>query len=201
MVDIDTQEDLDLATAIARGLPAHNEYFVWSGTVQSSVPRIVFLDVDGTLTNGEISIDGDGRIQRTYSTLDGLAISLVARKVPVVFLTAALEDLSISKRARMLGVEIVRFESKHKTSEALEICASYGLSLDEALFVGNDSPDLDLLKQVGFAYVPSDSNLEVIAGTTKLSTPGGFGAVREALFLSGLLSTGEIGFEGVANLK
>lgn len=199
MVDIDTQEDLDIATAIARGLPAQNEYFVLNNALKGPGPRIVFLDVDGTLTNGDISLDSAGRMQRTYSTLDGLAISLAAKKVPVVFLTAALKDQSIESRAKMLGVDMVRYNSRDKASDALQICASHGVDLGEALFVGNDSPDMELLKQVGFAYVPSDSGLNPTLRTTKLKAPGGYGAVREALLLSGLLSAQDMGLEGIGD--
>jgi YrbI family 3-deoxy-D-manno-octulosonate 8-phosphate phosphatase len=201
MVDIDTQEDLDVATAIARGLPAQNEYFVLNNALKGPAPRIVFLDVDGTLTNGDISLDSAGRMQRTYSTLDGLAVSLAAKKVPVVFLTAAVEDQSIESRAKMLGVDMVRYNSRDKASDALQICALHGVDLGEALFVGNDSPDMELLKQVGFAYVPSDSGLNPTLRTTKLTAPGGYGAVREALLLSGLLSAQDIGLEGIGDSR
>jgi 3-deoxy-D-manno-octulosonate 8-phosphate phosphatase (KDO 8-P phosphatase) len=188
MVDIDTQEDFDLANAIASGLPRTNEYLTTFGNETTSAPKIVFIDVDGTLTDGSITVDGQGILHRSYSTLDGVAISHVSRKVPVVFITAAKDDESISFRATMLGVESVRFATRDKYNVALEVCHTYGISVQEAMFVGNDYPDIELLNSCGFAFIPADSDLNEGAGITRVSKMSGFGAVREALIHSGLFS-------------
>lgn len=186
-IDVDTYEDLAIARALAASHPESSECLGTVPSRSSPGPALIFLDVDGTQTNGRIYVSSSG-LSRSYNVIDGAAIKRAAVSTPVFFLTAAGEDKSISQRAEMLGVSGVFYSCSNKLKTAADYCRTVGVDLDRLLYMGDDVADLELLRQAGFAYTPADSAIPPAEPAVQVPFSGGSGAVAWALEHSGALS-------------
>lgn len=142
--------------------------------------RLLVLDVDGVMTNGQLHYDADGREFKTFHVRDGFGI--------VRALAAGLEIAVISGRAsgaaagRMgeLKIRHVFLGCDDKLAAFDGLLHQLGLSPDQVACVGDDVPDLPILGRAGLAIAVADAHPEVLAAAhwcTRL--PGGRGAVRE----------------------
>lgn len=140
---------------------------------------LVCLDVDGTLTDGGIVFDEDGRESKRFHVHDGLGISLLRRHgIEVAFVTARASVVA-ERRAAELGVEAhTRIKDKRACMQAM--AEARGLATEQIAFMGDDLVDLPALAIAGLAAAPAnrhpwlDSRLHFITGKA-----GGHGAVRE----------------------
>lgn len=142
--------------------------------------RILFLDVDGTLTDGVIGFTKDGDL-RHFWVRDGLALEW-ARDLgllPVVIsgrqslaVAARMDDLSLE---HYLGV-------KDKVAVAERVRAREGARWGQCAMVGDDLPDVPLLRRVGWPIVVADASVELLPlARTVTSARAGYGAVREVV--------------------
>ncbi|MCA0394950.1 MAG: HAD hydrolase family protein [Proteobacteria bacterium] len=141
--------------------------------------RLLGLDVDGTLTDGRLWFDADGRESKAFDVQDGQGLALLRKAgITVAFVTAR-ASAAAAHRARDLGVEAhIGVADKLACIEALR--ARLGLSLDEVAFMGDDLPDLPVLRRVGLAVAPANVHpwlRESVHWVTPAS--GGRGAARE----------------------
>jgi YrbI family 3-deoxy-D-manno-octulosonate 8-phosphate phosphatase len=142
--------------------------------------RAVFLDVDGVLTDGRIFL-GQNEELKAYSGRDGLAVMMARRAGIQVFLVTGRSSASVTRRAEELGV--TAFQDVGDKLECVKsICRERGWSLVEALFMGDDLPDLSVMKEVGVSCTVADGAAEVrdMAHFTTTSR-GGEGAAREVI--------------------
>jgi len=141
--------------------------------------RLVGFDVDGTLTDGRLWFDEDGRESKAFHVLDGQGIVLLRKAgIAVAFVTAR-DSLVAANRARALGAEPhVGVADKLACVEALR--ERLGLAMDEVAFMGDDLPDLPVLRRVGLAVAPANVH-RWLQGAVHWTTPsrGGEGAARE----------------------
>ena len=141
--------------------------------------RLVCFDVDGTLTDGRLLIDADGRESKTFHVFDGLGMKLLMRHgIAVAFVTARLSP-SAERRAHELGVE--SHTGVHDKLDCVEkIAERMGIGLDEIAFMGDDLPDLRVMQQVGLSVAPAQAHrwTSERAHWRTLSR-GGEGAARE----------------------
>ncbi|TMQ52375.1 MAG: hypothetical protein E6K73_03045 [Candidatus Eisenbacteria bacterium] len=144
--------------------------------------RIIFLDVDGTLTDGVIGFDGVGD-SRHFWIRDGLALEW-ARDLgvlPVVIsgrssraVEARMSDLSLE---HYLGV-------KDKVAVAERVLQREGARWEECVMVGDDLPDVAMMRRVGWPIAVADAQPEVRRfAKTVLQHAGGRGAARETVEL------------------
>jgi 3-deoxy-D-manno-octulosonate 8-phosphate phosphatase (KDO 8-P phosphatase) len=146
--------------------------------------RLVGLDVDGVMTDGGIYLGAaDGRPVelKRYEIQDGLGIHLMQRAgLRVVIVTGRVSE-SVRLRALELDVDDVAQDSRaHKLPGFLAMLDRHGIAPSEAAFVGDDFPDLAVLRLVGLPVAVGNAVPEVRAAcTVKLKRPGGAGAVRE----------------------
>ena len=145
--------------------------------------KIIFMDVDGVLTEGSVFFIED-RSPRVWYVRDRLAIKILGRLgVDVVWISGrGGEDLS--DRGRELGVSRVYtdIEEKHPVME--RVLRESGLSPEEALYIGDDLIDLRCMEAAGFSCAPADAADEVLAAADYVSDyPGGRGAVRQIIEL------------------
>ena len=148
--------------------------------VKFPLPTSVFLDVDGTLTDGKMTYSQDGKVCKNFNTKDGYAISLLKSKgVNVYFIST--EDSNISRaRAKDLGVEYLYVpQDKDKMIAFMQT----GNDMDSSCFVGDGFADIELLKHVQYAFCPSDSVKSVLQlpNVITLQSKGGDGVVSETL--------------------
>ncbi len=119
--------------------------------------RLILLDVDGVLTDGRLGLLPKGGEIKFFSVYDGLAIRL-ARKVgwEVGFLTGRTSE-EVEARARELGVEILVQGSRDKVKDFEKILKERNLEASQVAYVGDDLPDIPLLKRVGFSAAPRNA--------------------------------------------
>ena len=141
--------------------------------------RLACFDVDGTLTNGDLAFDSDGREIKTFHVHDGQGLVLLRKTGIGVALGTARKGGIVERRAADLGVEAhVHVADKRERVEAL--CAALGIGLDEAAFMGDDLADVGAMRAVGLAVAPADAH--ACAGDSahwRTRAGGGRGAGRE----------------------
>ncbi len=146
--------------------------------------RFVGLDVDGVLTDGGIYLgDVDGRRMefKKYDIQDGLGILMLRwAGIKVGIITGRVSD-SVAMRAAELKVdELVQDEQARKLPALRSICHRLDISLDEVAFLGDDLPDVGVLRAVGLPVAVANATDDCVrAATLHLTRRGGAGAVRE----------------------
>lgn len=140
------------------------------------------LDVDGVLTNGEVLVTEQGEQLRSFFIKDGYALQLaVKRDYPIAIITGG-KSTGVQLRLNGLGIQDVFLNVSDKNRVLKEWADTKGLALSDLLFMGDDIPDLTIMKEVGLACCPSDAVEEVKAVSHYLSPfEGGKGAVRDVI--------------------
>ena len=146
--------------------------------------RLVGLDVDGVLTDGGIylgAVDGQPMEFKRYEIQDGLGIDLMrSAGIRVAIVTGRVSD-SVSLRAAELGIEDVAQDAQaQKLPSFLAMLERHRIALSEAAFIGDDFPDMAVLKRVGLPVAVGNAVPEVKAACSlQLQRSGGKGAIRE----------------------
>jgi len=146
--------------------------------------RLVGLDVDGVLTDGGIylgAVDGRPMEFKRYEIQDGLGIHFMQRAgIRVAIVTGRVSD-SVRMRAAELGVEdLSQDPNAQKLPGFLAMLDRHRIALSEAAFIGDDFPDMAVLRRVGLPVAVGNAVPEVKAACTlHLERHGGRGAVRE----------------------
>jgi 3-deoxy-D-manno-octulosonate 8-phosphate phosphatase (KDO 8-P phosphatase) len=142
--------------------------------------RVVFFDVDGVLTDGGLYISEAGETLKRFHSLDGHGIKLLQRAGITPAVVTGRDSPALRLRLQALGVQQVRYGTEDKAPAAAEILASLGLDWSQAAAMGDDWPDLPVLRRVAFACCPPGAHAEVRAvahHTTRAAA--GAGAARE----------------------
>jgi 3-deoxy-D-manno-octulosonate 8-phosphate phosphatase (KDO 8-P phosphatase) len=147
---------------------------------RAAAVRLMAFDVDGTLTDGSLNIGPEGEAFKRFSVRDGLGLVLLAQAGIRVAIVTGRRSAIVEQRARELRIETVLQGVADKAQALRELCATHGLSLAQAGFMGDDWPDLPAMQAVGFAAAVPDAATEVrrIAHFVA-SAPAGAGAARE----------------------
>ena len=142
--------------------------------------RLLLLDVDGVLTDGQVTIHSDGSESKAFAIRDGIALIWAQRAgIRVGFLSARLSPTT-PVRAAQLGITLVYHGVSSKRATYERILAEVGLRDDEVAYMGDDLVDLAVLARVGLATAPGDAVPDVRARAHWVaSAGGGRGAVRE----------------------
>jgi 3-deoxy-D-manno-octulosonate 8-phosphate phosphatase (KDO 8-P phosphatase) len=146
--------------------------------------KLVGFDVDGVMTDGGIYLgDVDGRRLefKRYDIQDGLGVSLLRRAGMRVAIATGRISESVTLRARELGVDdVVQGPDGHKMAGFLGILEGHSIRPAECAFVGDDFPDLPLLRAVGLPVCVGNAAPEIRRESrVHLTSHGGRGAVRE----------------------
>lgn len=142
--------------------------------------RLLCLDVDGTLTDGRLVYDGEGRETKAFHVLDGLGMQLLEEHGVAVALVTARRSAAVQARARDLGLQHVHTGVKDKAATLRLLCASLDLAANQVAHMGDDLPDLPALLLAGLAAAPANAHPWVAERVHFQSVArGGQGAVRE----------------------
>jgi N-acylneuraminate cytidylyltransferase len=168
-IEIDTEEQLRLATAMAGALDP----------VQPIDVDAVVTDFDGVHTDDRVLIGQDGDEYVTVNRSDGMGFALLARAgIPLLILSTE-RNRVVAARARKLGVE-VRHGLDDKAAALAAWAEEHGIPLARIAYLGNDVNDLACLELVGWPVATPGAHPLVQAATrVVLERPGGDGAVRE----------------------
>lgn len=141
--------------------------------------RLLVLDVDGVLTDGRLYYGPAGEAMKVFDVRDGHGIKmLIGRGIEVAILSARSSPI-VEHRARELGVARVLQGRGDKAAAFGSLLAETGIDADAAAFVGDDLPDLPVLRRAGFAVTVDDARNEVKAIAHWIAPQaGGRAAVR-----------------------
>ncbi len=146
--------------------------------------RLVCLDVDGVLTDGGLYLGAAGgqpvELKR-YDIQDGLGIYLLQKAgIRVAIITGRVSE-SVRMRAAELGIEdLAQDPDAQKLPAFLAMLDRHGIAPSEAAFIGDDFPDLAVLRLVGLPVAVGNAVPEIAAEcAVTLSATGGRGAIRE----------------------
>lgn len=144
--------------------------------------RLVLLDVDGVLTDGRLTYQEDGKELKTFHALDGMGIRLAQQAGIEIGVITGRRSGAVEHRCKELGMTEIHQGNWRKLPILEEILARRGLSLEQVAFVGDDLPDLAVLRRVGLAVTVADARPEVLeVADASSERKGGCGAVREIL--------------------
>lgn len=144
--------------------------------------ELLVLDVDGVLTDGRLQIDDRGVETKSFHVRDGLGLNVWRRLGGEIAIITGRAGGAVRHRAAELGIEHVFQGVGDKARVFGELLADTGLDASQTAMMGDDLPDLPVLRLAGYPMAPSDAAPEVreIASFVTVR-PGGLGAVREAV--------------------
>ncbi len=142
--------------------------------------KAALFDVDGVLTDGRILIGEHGETVKAFSTLDGHGIKLLMRAGIVPVVITGRDSAAVRRRVADLGIAHAVYGASDKLVPAQAALDTLGLAWSEVAAMGDDWPDLPLLKRAGFACAPANAHDEVKALAHHVTArTGGHGAARE----------------------
>jgi 3-deoxy-D-manno-octulosonate 8-phosphate phosphatase (KDO 8-P phosphatase) len=142
--------------------------------------RLLALDVDGVLTNGDIIFDCQGNELKVFNVRDGHGIKMLQRAGIRVAIITGRSSIAVSRRASELGITDVYQGSNSKLTGYGKLLKKYSLTDSEVAYVGDDIVDIPLLKRVGLPVVVADATGEARKHAVLITrNRGGNGAVRE----------------------
>lgn len=146
--------------------------------------RCLCLDVDGVLTDGTILTDHEGHQTRVFHVHDGIAIRWFQEQGGVVVLCSGKNVSAVDARARELQIPHVIQGSRDKLADLGRLLPSLGLSFDQLAMIGDDLPDLGIMRRCRLPIAVANAVAEVKrAAKIVTRAAGGHGAVREAIEL------------------
>lgn len=114
--------------------------------------RLFVADVDGILTDGKIWWDGEEvGWNRSFNVLDGWGLKFLMRSGIEVGIISAGNSLGLKKRVEILGIKHAYYGDENKLGSFLDLCSKTGIGPEQALYIGDEPYDADILKRVGFA--------------------------------------------------
>ncbi len=145
-----------------------------------SAIRLVAFDVDGVLTDGRFYLSDVGIESKAFCTQDGFGIRRMLKAGIEVAVVSGRSSRAVELRMQELGVTHVILGCADKIEAFEQLCSALGIDKSECAYVGDDLPDLPLLRQVGFSVAVPNGVAEVRRECDYTTTAtGGYGAVRE----------------------
>jgi len=142
--------------------------------------KLLVLDIDGTMTNGDVYFGAEGEQLKQFYVKDGMGITLLRKAgIKVAFLTSESTEI-VNARARKLKIDKTILGSRNKSGDLIKMAEELRVEMSEIAYVGDDVNDLHAMKMVGFSACPLDATkpIKEIADLI-LSFNGGAGAIRE----------------------
>ena len=157
-----------------------NEHYPSSVLKAAQNIKLLLLDVDGVLTDGRLYYGNSGEEMKAFDIQDGLGIKLLQRGgIKVGIITGRTSSL-LKRRAQELDIQPLIQGREDKLTALNELLEDMDITLEEIAFVGDDLPDLAVLRRVGLGITPANGN-HILASQALWQTKksGGNGAVRE----------------------
>jgi 3-deoxy-D-manno-octulosonate 8-phosphate phosphatase (KDO 8-P phosphatase) len=144
--------------------------------------QLLVLDVDGVLTDGSIVYTDSGEQLKRFHVRDGAGLKLWRLAGMPAAIVSGRASAAVARRAAELGVDPVLQGRDDKSAALDEVLAAHRLTADRVAAIGDDLPDLPVLTRCGVGIAVADACQEVRAAADHVTiTPGGHGAVREAV--------------------
>ncbi|MDT0557619.1 HAD hydrolase family protein [Ichthyenterobacterium sp. W332] len=142
----------------------------------------LIFDVDGVLTDGTITITTTGEQLRRMNIKDGYALKTAVDAGFNVCIISGGSNEGVRKRLKGLGITDIYLGAHHKTEQLDEYLDIYNINPEQVLYMGDDIPDIPVMKLVGLPCCPQDAAPEVKATSNYISHKnGGKGCVRDII--------------------
>jgi 3-deoxy-D-manno-octulosonate 8-phosphate phosphatase (KDO 8-P phosphatase) len=142
--------------------------------------RVAFFDVDGVLTDGGLYMGEAGESLKRFHILDGLGLKLLQRAGITPAVITGRDSAPLRARLQALGITHVYYGTEDKRPAAEATLAQLGLDWSQAAAIGDDWPDLPVLRRCAFSAAPAQAHAEVKAAVRYVTQlAGGSGAARE----------------------
>ncbi len=142
--------------------------------------KLLILDVDGVLTDGGIIYNDNGVETKIFNVKDGLGIRLLMQAGINLCIATGRRSNALYNRCKNLGIEHIFDGADDKAAIFDLILDRTGVSAEQVAFIGDDLPDLALMKKVGLSIAVADAHKTVLKNADMVtSAKGGNGAVRE----------------------
>lgn len=142
--------------------------------------KVAFFDVDGVLTDGGLLFSESGETMKRFNTLDGHGLKMLQKGGITPVVITGRDSAPLRTRLQALGIVHAHFGTEDKLPAAEQSLQALGLDWTQAAAMGDDWPDLPVMRHSALACAPVNAHIEVLAVShyvTKLR--GGEGAVRE----------------------
>jgi len=142
--------------------------------------RVAFFDVDGVLTDGGLYFTERGETIKRFHVLDGHGLALLRASGVMPVVISGRDSKPLRLRLAALGVDHVFCGIKDKAAVAEAHLKAVQIPWEQASAIGDDWPDLALMRRCRFCAAPPDAHAEVLAVADYVTTRrGGHGAARE----------------------
>jgi 3-deoxy-D-manno-octulosonate 8-phosphate phosphatase (KDO 8-P phosphatase) len=142
--------------------------------------RVAFFDVDGVLTDGGLYFTESGETIKRFCTLDGHGLKMLQKAGITPAVITGRDSAPLRARLKALGIEHVRYGTEDKVPAAQEILTQLGFNWSQAAHIGDDWPDMPVMRMAAFACAPKNAHIEVKAIAHYVTQrEGGHGAARE----------------------
>jgi 3-deoxy-D-manno-octulosonate 8-phosphate phosphatase (KDO 8-P phosphatase) len=144
--------------------------------------KAFIFDIDGVLSLQTINLNSFGVPLRTVNLRDGYALQLAVKKGYHIAIISGSSSKEYKRRLKMLGVKDIYLGSRSKLDHFKTFLKMYGLDKSEVLFMGDDIPDFEVMKEAGIAVCPSDADSAIKQVACYISDKrGGEGCVRDVI--------------------
>jgi 3-deoxy-D-manno-octulosonate 8-phosphate phosphatase (KDO 8-P phosphatase) len=142
--------------------------------------QLLLLDVDGVLTDGSIIFSDETSETKVFNAKDGQGLKLIMNFGVKVGIVTGRTSEALHRRCRDLGIKYLYDGVLQKAQVLEKIVAETGVAADHMAFMGDDIPDLPLMKRIGLSIAVADAH-ELVRDYSDwiTSAAGGRGAVRE----------------------
>ena len=144
--------------------------------------KAIIFDIDGVLSSETITLSSEGVPLRTVNIKDGYAIQLAMKLGLRIVILSGARVQSIRKRYEYLGVEDIYIGCAVKIETYENFLRQYGLKDEEVMYMGDDIPDLEIMRRVGCPVCPKDACPEIKEASVYISDRiGGHGCGRDVI--------------------
>ncbi|QJR09033.1 3-deoxy-D-manno-octulosonate 8-phosphate phosphatase KdsC [Usitatibacter rugosus] len=147
---------------------------------RASAIKLAVFDVDGVLTDGTIYMGPSGEMLKAFNILDGHGLKLLHEDGIATAILSGRKSAMVATRAKELGLGAVHQGVADKVKRLATILRAHKSDLASCAYMGDDLPDLEVMRRVGLAVAPANGVLAVRKQAHLVTkSRGGEGAVRE----------------------
>jgi 3-deoxy-D-manno-octulosonate 8-phosphate phosphatase (KDO 8-P phosphatase) len=149
-------------------------------TERASRIKLMIFDVDGVFTDGSLFFTAEGDTMKSFNSLDGYGVKALASIGVQTAIITGRQSGIVTARVRELAITHLFQGVEDKTVALAELLQKTGIAASECGYMGDDWPDLRVMRLCGFAAAPANAHPEVIRRVHWVAEArGGHGAVRE----------------------
>ena len=143
--------------------------------------RLALFDVDGVMTDGTLFIGASGESFKAFNILDGLGLKLLRGSGVATGIITGRASAAVEARVAELAIDHCITGADDKLRAYTGLCEALGLDDTEVFYMGDDLPDLPVLRRCGLAFCPPEAVAQIREQAHFIThAGGGKGAVREA---------------------